>query len=74
VAAYSYRDYGNRVGIWRILDVLGAHGIRGSVALNAALCEHHPEIVEATVPNASAWPTASPTSCQFGSIPSSPRP
>ena len=47
VAAYSYRDYGNRVGIWRILDVLGAHGIRGSVALNVALCEHHPDAVHA---------------------------
>ena len=53
VTAYSYRDYGNRVGIWRILDVLGAHGIRGSVALNAALCEHHPEIIEAC--RAAGW-------------------
>jgi peptidoglycan/xylan/chitin deacetylase (PgdA/CDA1 family) len=53
VAAYSYRDYGNRVGIWRILDVLGAHGVRGSAALNVALCEHHPEIVEAC--RAAGW-------------------
>ena len=53
VAAYAYRDYGNRVGIWRILDVLGSRGIRGSVALNVALCEHHPEIVEAC--RAAGW-------------------
>jgi allantoinase len=47
VTGYAYRDYGNRVGFWRILELLGRFGIRGSVALNAALCEHHPEIIEA---------------------------
>jgi peptidoglycan/xylan/chitin deacetylase (PgdA/CDA1 family) len=47
VFGYSYRDYGNRVGFWRILDLLGRHGMRASVVLNVALCDHHPEIVEA---------------------------
>src|SRR5262249_6143618 len=47
VLGYSYRDYGNRVGFWRILDLLGRHGVRASVMLNVALCDHHPEIVEA---------------------------
>ena len=35
------------------VDVLERHGIRGSVALNVALCEHHPEIIEAC--RAAGW-------------------
>jgi allantoinase len=47
ILGYSWRDYGNRVGIWRLLDVMDSFGLRGSAALNVALCEHHPEIIEA---------------------------
>src|SRR5918998_1113986 len=28
VQQYSYRDYGNRVGFWRMLEVLDAHHIK----------------------------------------------
>jgi peptidoglycan/xylan/chitin deacetylase (PgdA/CDA1 family) len=47
VLGYSLRDYGNRVGIWRLFEVLDRHRLRGSVSLNVALSEHHPEIIEA---------------------------
>ena len=30
---HSRRDYGNRVGVWRIMEVLAKHGVRGTVAL-----------------------------------------
>ena len=46
VAGFCVRDYGNRIGIFRIMEVLDRHGIRGTVALNADLIEHHPEIIE----------------------------
>jgi len=46
VLAYSYRDYGNRAGFWRMLEVFDRCGMRGSVSLNVAMCEHHPEIIE----------------------------
>lgn len=46
VAGYSWRDYGNRVGFWRMVDVMARHGVRGSVSLNVAVCDHYPEIVE----------------------------
>ena len=46
---YSYRDYGNRVGFWRMLDVLDKHSIRCCVSLNLAVLEHYPEIAEAMV-------------------------
>ena len=45
VLNYAYRDYGNRVGFWRMLDAMKRCGMRGSVSLNVAMCEHHPEII-----------------------------
>jgi peptidoglycan/xylan/chitin deacetylase (PgdA/CDA1 family) len=47
VRHWSQRDYGNRVGIVRFMDVLSRHGIRATVALNSDLCDHHPEVVDA---------------------------
>ncbi len=46
VQNYSWRDYGNRVGFDRMADVMAKHGVRGSVSLNVALCDHFPEIIE----------------------------
>jgi allantoinase len=46
VRHWSQRDYGNRVGVFRIMDLLTAHGFRSSVALNSSVCDHHPQIVE----------------------------
>ena len=45
VVMWGERDYGNRVGIFRIMDVLDKHGIRGTVALNSNLCAEHPQII-----------------------------
>ncbi|MFT5391340.1 MAG: allantoinase [Gammaproteobacteria bacterium] len=49
VQQYSYRDYGNRVGFWRMLEVLDAHKIKCCVSLNLAVLEHYPEIRDAMV-------------------------
>jgi peptidoglycan/xylan/chitin deacetylase (PgdA/CDA1 family) len=49
VREYSYRDYGNRVGFWRMLEVLDAYKIKCCVSLNLAVLEHYPEIAEAMV-------------------------
>jgi peptidoglycan/xylan/chitin deacetylase (PgdA/CDA1 family) len=46
---YSWKDYGNRVGVWRMMDVLDDHDVRGTVALNSEICTQAPEIVEAGV-------------------------
>lgn len=42
---YSMRDYGNRVGFHRMADVMAKYGVRGSVSLNVAVCDHFPEII-----------------------------
>jgi allantoinase len=46
VRNWAVRDYGNRIGIWRLMEVLTRHGIRASAALNSEVCDHHPEIIE----------------------------
>jgi allantoinase len=43
---YGWRDYGPRVGIWRMMNLLDKHGIRASVLLNSDVCTYYPEIVE----------------------------
>ena len=47
VREYGYRDYGNRVGFWRMVEVLDKYRIKCGVSLNLAVLEHHPEILEA---------------------------
>ncbi len=49
VAGYSIRDYGNRVGHQRQMALLDKYGVRGSISLSTALCEHHPEIISQCV-------------------------
>ncbi len=44
---YTLRDYGNRVGIWRVIKALERHGIRASAAVNAAVAVRYPSLVEA---------------------------
>ena len=46
VLTWATRDYGNRVGIWRLMEVMARHGVRGTVALNSELCDAHPEIID----------------------------
>lgn len=45
----TLRDYGNRAGVWRMMEVMDRHGVRGSVSLNVGVCDHYPEIVAACV-------------------------
>src|SRR5215467_995286 len=46
VINYSWREYGIRVGLWRIADILDTAGIRATVALNAMVCDVYPKAVE----------------------------
>jgi allantoinase len=47
VMQYAIRDYGNRVGFWRLAEVFDEFGIRPTVALNAAVLDHYPDIRDA---------------------------
>jgi hypothetical protein len=46
VRNWAMRDYGNRIGIWRLMEVLTRYRIRANAALNSEVCDHHPEIIE----------------------------
>jgi allantoinase len=47
VQSYSHFDYGNRVGFWRLMDVLDAFQIRCTVSLSLSVLHHFPEVAEA---------------------------
>jgi allantoinase len=49
VRNYGWRDYGNRVGFWRMLEVLDHHGVRATASLNIAVLDLLPEVAEAMV-------------------------
>lgn len=46
---YTLRDYGNRVGIYRIMSALAKYDIPASVAVNAAVAERYPSLLHACV-------------------------
>ncbi len=42
---WAWRDYGNRVGNWRLFRMLDELGLPASILLNGEVCEHYPEII-----------------------------
>jgi peptidoglycan/xylan/chitin deacetylase (PgdA/CDA1 family) len=46
VINYATREYGMRVGLWRVADVLDAAGIKATVALNSEVCRIYPKAIE----------------------------
>lgn len=46
VAGWAERDYGNRVGVFRMMDVFDRYDLRATVCLNSDICLHHPRIIE----------------------------
>ena len=49
VLNHAWREYGNRVGIWRCRDLFDELGWPVGALINTALFEHCPEVVEAFV-------------------------
>ena len=49
VLNYSWREYGNRVGAWRCLELFDQLGLPAAAILNTALYDHCPELVAACV-------------------------
>src|SRR5579872_4488069 len=43
---YAWREYGMRVGLWRIADIFDEAGVRATVALNSQVCEVYPKVIE----------------------------
>jgi allantoinase len=49
VLNYSWREYGNRVGAWRCLELFDSLGLPAASLINTALYDHCPELVAACV-------------------------
>lgn len=49
VLNHSWREYGNRVGAWRCLELFDSLALPSSTLLNTALYDHCPELVAASV-------------------------
>ena len=67
VLNFSWRDYGVRVGIWRMMEIMERYGVRGTVALNSEVCAHYPRIIEAgkiAVPIDRTFPLADAVAAQ----------
>jgi allantoinase len=47
VQFYAHREYGHRIGVFRLLDVLDRLGVPPTVAIDAMSAERYPEIVDA---------------------------
>ncbi len=43
---YAWREYGMRVGLWRIADVFDEADVKATVALNSQVCDVYPKAVE----------------------------
>ena len=44
--AFSQREYGNRVGLFRVMQIMDSYGIRGTVAMDAMVAHNYPFIVQ----------------------------
>jgi peptidoglycan/xylan/chitin deacetylase (PgdA/CDA1 family) len=49
VLNYAWREYGNRVGAWRCLELFGTLAVPTGVLANTALYDHCPELIAACV-------------------------
>ncbi|HZE12039.1 MAG TPA: polysaccharide deacetylase family protein [Burkholderiales bacterium] len=49
VLNYSWRDYGNRVGVWRCLELFEELKVPAAAILNTALYDYCPEVIAACV-------------------------
>jgi allantoinase len=45
VTAWSHREYGHRVGIFRVLDVLDKYGVKPTIAMDVLTAENYPFLV-----------------------------
>lgn len=47
IVNYGWRDWGNRVGVWNLLEALDAHALPAAALLNTAIYDHHPQVAAA---------------------------
>jgi allantoinase len=48
-ANYTWREYGQRVGVWRMFDIFDAEGVPSSCTINAKMALERPQVVRAAL-------------------------
>jgi len=43
---YAWRDYGNRIGQWRLFEILDELKLPASILLNSSVCYEYPDITQ----------------------------
>jgi allantoinase len=51
----GWRDYGLRVGIWRMSDIFQQHGVPMTALLNSDVCKHYPDVIAEGVRRKWEW-------------------
>jgi allantoinase len=46
---FSHREYGNRIGIYRVFEALDRYGFQATAAVNAEVCRRYPHLVQECV-------------------------
>jgi allantoinase len=62
---HGWRDYGTRVGIWRMIELLDQLELPASALVNSEVCEHYPQIVAAGRERGWAWVAHGTTNSQL---------
>ncbi|MDB5775469.1 MAG: hypothetical protein JWP38_1602 [Herbaspirillum sp.] len=44
---YSWRDWGNRVGVWRLMELMDEFQLPATVLMNTAIYDHSPDVADA---------------------------
>ena len=52
---YTLRDYGNRVGIYRLLKLMAGYGASPSLAISGALAERYPQLLKRLAQTPYEW-------------------
>jgi peptidoglycan/xylan/chitin deacetylase (PgdA/CDA1 family) len=52
---YGWRDYGPRVGVWRLTELLARHGIPITAVVNSDVFEQYPQIIAAGTERGWTW-------------------
>ena len=63
--AYGWRDYGNRVGVWRLVELLDDLGVPVTAIVNSGACTAFPEVVAAGAERDWAWVAHGRTNSTF---------
>lgn len=62
---HGWRDYGTRVGLWRLIELLDEISMPATAIVNAAVCREYPQIIRSGVERGWTWVAHGWTNSRF---------